>query len=233
MAGSAAAGHDLAVLKAALFDTSFGHAWCSHLLLALLLVALSALPPRYEFAGATATIALLTLVGLGWVGHAAMESGEVGLAHKINQMVHLAAAGLWLGGLVPLGMLLRRALAANGAPLLPLARLALPHFSQMGYAAVALLALTGVVNSALLVGGFAALAETPYGRLLLVKIALFAAMVALALLNRFRLLPRLGDRATAPTLRALARSVAIEQALGLAILAVVAVLGTWPPAISR
>ena len=51
-------------------------------------------------------------------------------------------------------------------------------------------------------------------------------------LPRFRLLLRLREAAeVGPPLRALCRSVAIEQALGLAILAVVAVLGTWPPAI--
>jgi putative copper resistance protein D len=234
MTGSAAAAGDPAVLRVVLLDTTFGHVWCTHGLLAILLVALSALPQRHEFAGATATVALLTLVGLAWIGHAAMDSGETGLAHKINQMAHLAAAGLWLGGLAPLALLLRLGLTAQGVPFVPLARLALPHFSQMGYAAVALVALTGTVNSVLLVGSFEALLGTPYGRLLLVKIALFGAMVTLALSNRFRLLPRLGDAAANPasTLRALLRSVAIEQMLGLTILAVVAVLGTWPPAIA-
>jgi putative copper resistance protein D len=233
MTGFGEAARDPTVLRGVLLQTNFGHAWCAHGLLAILLVALSALPPRHEFAGATATVALLTLIGLAWIGHAAMDSGDSGLAHKINQMVHLAAAGLWLGGLAPLALLLLRALTVHGAPFVPLARLALPHFSQMGYAAVALVALTGTVNGMLLVGSFEALLGTPYGRLLLVKIALFGAMVALALSNRFRLLPRLGDAGadSASTLRALLRSVAIEQVLGLAILAVVAVLGTWPPAI--
>ena len=47
-----------------------------------------------------------------------------------------------------------------------------------------------------------------------------------------RFLPRLtGGVATSASLRTLCRSVMIEQALGLAVLAVVAVLGTWPPAI--
>jgi len=43
---------------------------------------------------------------------------------------------------------------------------------------------------------------------------------------------RLRDSAaTPPALRALYRSVIGEQALGLTILAVISVLGTWPPAI--
>jgi hypothetical protein len=55
---------------------------------------------------------------------------------------------------------------------------------------------------------------------------------ALSSLNRFRLLPRLG-RESQPSepIAALARSVFCEQALGFAVLAVVSVLGTWPPAI--
>ena len=57
-------------------------------------------------------------------------------------------------------------------------------------------------------------------------------MVVLALINRFRLLPRL-RREPQPSvpIAALARSVLFEQALGFAVLAVVSVLGTWPPAI--
>jgi putative copper resistance protein D len=65
----------------------------------------------------------------------------------------------------------------------------------------------------------------------MVKIALFLAMVGLALVNRFRLVPRLSAATVSIVpLRALYRSVIAEQALGLAILAVVALLGTWPPA---
>jgi putative copper resistance protein D len=102
----------------------------------------------------------------------------------------------------------------------------------MGYAAVALLAATGALNTMLLVGSTHALVGTPYGRLLGLKILLFLAMVAVALFNRFRLLPRLRwDAQASAAAAALARSVLREQGLGFAILAVVSVLGTWPPAI--
>ena len=95
-----------------------------------------------------------------------------------------------------------------------------------------LVALTGLVNCVFLVGTFRALVVTPYGKLLMLKIAVFGAMVGLALLNRFRLAPRLRDAAEpGPPLRALCGSVAAEQALGVVILAVVAALGTWEPAI--
>jgi copper resistance protein D len=222
-----AAALDPAIARTVLTDTGFGHAWCWHLGFAALLLLICTLPPPPR-PYATAALAALLLTSLAWVGHAA----DGGPLHEINQMLHLAAAGLWLGGLVPLSILLGRAARPEGATYVPLARAALPLFSQIGYVAVALVALTGAVNSWLLVGSLHALVATPYGGLLAVKMALFAAMVATALVNRFRLLPRLRDPAmTANALRSLYVSVIGEQALGLAILAVVAVLGTWPPAV--
>lgn len=233
MAGSAAAAADLATEEAVLFATSFGQAWCWHLGFAVVLVSLGAAPRRHWQAASATGAALLLLVSLGWVGHATEGEGAVRAAHVINQMVHLTAAGLWLGGLVPLGLLLARARRPDGSAYAALACAALPHFSQIGYTAVALLALSGAVNSVFLVGSIEALFGTPYGRLLALKIALFLAMVGLALVNRFRLMPRLRDAAAAPAaLRAIYGSVVTEQAIGIAILAVVATLGTWPPAIS-
>jgi putative copper resistance protein D len=232
MAASAAAAVDPETVDTVLFRTQFGQAWCWHVGFAVALLATSTIRPRRSQVIAATTTALLLLVSLGWVGHAAEDEGAVRAMREVNQMVHLIAGGIWLGGLVPLGFLLRRAIRPDGGAYIPLARTALPHFSQMGYAAVALIALTGMVNGILLVGSFDALTMTPYGRLLILKIALFAAMTGLALVNRLRLMPRLGASAAAAVpLRALFRSVIVEQALGAAILAVVAVLGTWPPAI--
>jgi len=177
-------------------------------------------------------LSLLLLVSLGSVGHALEGEGPTKLVHQINQMVHLLAAGLWLGGLVPLAWLLVRARSPSGAAWISVARDVVPRFSQMGYVAVALLAATGVINTLLLVGSIEGLADTPYGRLLSLKILLFVAMVAAALFNRFRVLPRVRREAQAgASFAALTRSVFFEQALGLAVLAVVSVLGTWPPAI--
>jgi putative copper resistance protein D len=83
----------------------------------------------------------------------------------------------------------------------------------------------------MLVGSVPGLTGTPYGRLLLVKIALFLMMVGLAVLNRFLLVPRIGQEGRPMTgTTALMWTIGIEQVLGLAIIAVVSVLGTWPPA---
>ncbi len=80
----------------------------------------------------------------------------------------------------------------------------------------------------ILVGSVDALYETDYGQLLSLKILLYLAMVAVALRNRFRLMPRLADRSGAAD-SVLYYSVLIEQAIGLGILAAVSLLGTWAP----
>jgi copper resistance protein D len=232
MAGSAAAALDPNTISTVLFDTSFGLVWCWRLLFALLLIGACLAPLARRRMPAILVLSLLLLVSLGWVGHAVEGQGVARFVHQINQMVHLLAAGLWLGGLVPLTWLLGRARSPSGAAWISVARDVVPRFSHMGYVAVALLAATGAINTLLLVGSVEALAGTPYGRLLSLKILLFLVMVVLALINRFRLLPRLRrePQPSAP-LAALARSVLFEQALGFAVLAVVSVLGTWPPAI--
>jgi putative copper resistance protein D len=232
MAGSAAAALDPNTISTVLFDTSFGLVWCWRLLFAFLLIGACLAPLARRRMPAILVLSLLLLVSLGWVGHAVEGQGVARFVHQINQMVHLLAAGLWLGGLVPLTWLLERARSPSGAAWISVARDVVPRFSHMGYVAVALLAATGAINTLLLVGSVEALAGTPYGRLLSLKILLFLVMVVFALINRFRLLPRLRrePQPSAP-LAALARSVLFEQALGFAVLAVVSVLGTWPPAI--
>jgi putative copper resistance protein D len=219
MAGSAGSAASAATLETVLFATQFGHAWCWHLGFAAVLVIVAWL----RHGGLALVLAGLSLASLGFVGHASDMEGLPGLGHELNQAVHLLAGGAWLGGLLPLYALLRRT-----RPNDPAIESGVAHFSQMGYVAVALIAATGIVNTCMLVGSVGALFGTAYGRLLSVKIALYLVMVAIALVNRLSLAPRLGTEGAAPA--RLARSVIVEQALGLAVLAAVSVLGTWAPA---
>jgi putative copper resistance protein D len=172
---------------------------------------------------------LVLLASLGWIGHAAIGDGSARIAHQINQTGHLLGAGLWLGGLAPLAWVLRQVRRQPGDFEISLVRDALRNFSQMGYVAVALITLTGAINTSFLVGSLATMFDTSYGRLLAFKIVLFLAMVVLAVINRLCLAPRIFRDPSA--LRALGRTVALEQGLGLAVLAIVSVLGVWPPAL--
>jgi putative copper resistance protein D len=186
MAGSLAASIDPATIIAVLFETRFGRVWSPYLLLAITLVLVCRDQPHRR-QPVILVISLLLLASLGWIGHAAMEEGRARVAHEFNQTVHLLAAGLWLGGLLPLGWLLRQARAPQDVTSIALIRDAIRHFSQMGYVAVAFIAFTGAINSLLLVGSLGAMFGTPYGRLLALKILLFLVMVMVALINRFRL----------------------------------------------
>ena len=227
MAGSPSAAADYAAVSAVLLETRFGRVWRWHLLLAAILVL--ACLGRQLWRPVVLLLSLGLLASLGWVGHAAMDDGSARIAHELNQTVHLLAAGLWLGGLVPLAWVLRQVRRQPSDFEISLARDALRNFSHMGYVAVALITLTGAINTSFLVGSLAAMFDTPYGRLLAFKILLFLAMVVVAVINRLCLAPRILHDPGAR--RALGRTVALEQGLGLAVLAIVSVLGVWPPAL--
>ena len=118
---------------------------------------------------------------------------------------------------------------------LAMARTATVRFSILGIVSVGTLTATGIVNTYYLAGSVPALLHTDYGRLLLVKIALFLAMVAVAAVNRFRLTPQLLQQANIAASRDALRKSAPQcrdrVLAGAIVIAIVAALGTMPPAI--
>lgn len=180
-------------------------------------------------------ISLGLMAAIAWTGHAGSTVGDIGILHLAADALHLVAAAIWTGGLVSLVLLLsasRRDKSPAGASF---ARHATERFSTMGIAAVVAVLATGFVNTWILVGSWRALITTGYGRLLMLKVALFAVMLMFAAVNRFWLTPRLAlSPAGAPRLdavRKLTRNSAIEIALALTIFAIVGILGTLHPAI--
>ncbi len=226
------------VLWTVLSQTDFGNNWLLRFVLACLLGGLFV---HFLSAKGVTSLRLKTitallaaaLVGtLAFAGHAIGGEGIEGIVHPAADILHLLAAAAWVGALAPLTLLLKTAGEDSGS--LAIARTATERFSTLGIVSVATLLLTGVVNSWYLVGSVSALTGTGYGRLLLFKLALFAAMVGIAAANWSRLTPRLVQNAD-PTgaqraRRQLRRNAAVEAALGAAIIAIVAVLGTLPPA---
>lgn len=220
------------VLGTVLAQTDFGNDWILRFALACLLGVLFAKSQNYSRRTGTA-LALLAagFVGsLAWAGHAIGGQGVEGLLHPAADVLHLIAAAAWVGALIPLALLLT---AAKDEAALGLARVVTLRFSTLGVVSVGTLFATGIVNSWYLVGGIAEFTGTDYGRLLLVKIALFLGMVALAAVNRFHLTPAIAQAAGTAAQRAirqLRRNAAIEAAAGAIVIGIVAALGTLPPA---
>jgi copper resistance protein D len=171
---------------------------------------------------------------LAWAGHGNGGAGLAGSIHLAADVLHLIAAAAWVGGLLPLAFLLAN---ADRVSSVEVARAASLRFSAYGLVAVGTLLLTGSINTWYLAGGIHALTATAYGHLLLLKIALFLVMLALAMVNRFWLTPALasdaGETFERKVLRRLRGNVAIETAAGAVILAVVAVLGVTPPGLGE
>ena len=223
------------VIWTVLAHTDFGNDWVARLVGAVLLAAtLPALIPAHRhpsrLTAAAAVVLAAALVGsLAWAGHAIGASGVEGVIHPGADVLHLIAAAAWVGSLPLLALLL--ATAEHDPTVAAMARDTTLRFSTLGILSVGTLLATGVVNSWYLVGSLPALVETQYGRLLLIKIALFLGMVAIAAANRLHFTPRLLRNETATAaVRQLRRNAAIETLFGVVILVIVAVLGTLPPA---
>jgi putative copper resistance protein D len=231
MAGDPAAAFDPATLLGVLRETGFGPVWAARLLLALGL-AIWTIRIRTITSGLFPVLAGLLLASVALTGHSRMQDGAAGAAHIVADALHLLAAGWWIGGLAGLLLTIASGLAGQGADEPSLA-LALSRFSGVGYAAVTALMLTGLIDGWLLVGRPQALLTTPYGRLLSLKIGLSAAMAALALANRLWISPALAAGASPDLwLARLRRHVWAEQALGVLVLAAVALLGLLEPPVS-
>lgn len=171
-------------------------------------------------------LAALFIASLAAVGHAGAAPGHAGYLHFNSDIVHLLAAGVWIGGLVPLTMLLASAYRARANAWRGVAAAAAQRFSGLGTVSVAALLVSGSVNTWHSLDNPADLLATNYGRLILLKIGLFAAMLGIAAVNRFHLTPRL---AALGAVRALERNSLGEAGLGLCVILLVGALGTMPP----
>lgn len=213
MAGSWDSALQPATLQLVLGKTFFGQVWAWHLLLNLLLVIVLIKPwPALRL-----PLLALLLATLAPVGHGAMLDGLNGQLLILNQVVHLLCVGAWLGGLLVLVLILRRAQDHHLEPILR-------RFSGVGYGLVGGLLVTGLINVRVLTGQ---LWPTPlfqgFALILLIKVGLVLGMLGLALLNRLRI-KRCEQR-----LGSLRASVMMEWLLGLAAVAAVSLLGTLPP----
>ncbi len=206
-----------------LFETRFGLVWCVRFGLAVVL-ALSlfrAVPKEIQLAVAALLLCLPALVG-----HAGATPGLSGDIHLASDMLHLLTAGAWLGSLPAFMLLLWQAQQNPGPAWGDFVARATRRFSTVAMVSVSVLLASGLVNSWNLLSGPRDLLTTDYGRLIALKVALFASMLAIAAVNRFYLTPRLPERTA---MRGLQRNSLAEILLGLCVLGFVGALGTLSP----
>ncbi|HEX7327726.1 MAG TPA: copper homeostasis membrane protein CopD [Casimicrobiaceae bacterium] len=223
-------------LAVVLEETLFGRVWALRLVLGAGICAW--LVARRRGAGAPGCgerRVLLVFVAvyvatLALTGHAVAAQGAERVLRVGADALHLLAAGAWLGALPGLAGTAAAASGSASPEAIDAAARATRRFSVLGIVCVATLIATGIVNAWFLVGSRLALIGTSYGHWLLAKLALFAAMIAIAAYNRQRLSPRIGagDRFA---LGQLARNARVELALGAVIVAIVGHLGISVPAI--
>jgi putative copper resistance protein D len=231
MTGDAADAVSPAAIWTVVSEMAFGRIWAARMVLALvILVAVLASDGRRRGLIAGLTGGLLASIAL--TGHAQAQAGAARIVHILADGLHLIAAGAWLGALVAIGDLVRWAARAGVNERLVLAK-AVRRFSRIGYGAVAALIGSGLVNAAFLVGSLGGLVGGVYGRVLLVKLGLFAAMLVFAAVNRLWISPALDAphdiHSAPPWLIRLRRNVIAEQALGALVLAAVALMGILAP----
>jgi copper transport protein len=160
--------------------------------------------------------AAMALSSLVLTGHAANAPPAVLSAPGV--FLHGIAAAFWVGSLWPLRVLVRRLPAEQALP-------SVRGFSGIASVSVALLAVSGIILSAVQIGNVDAILASPYGRTWLLKISLVLVLLALATLNRLVLTPGLSNGSRA----GLSYSIAVEIAVVAGILATTSMLGQTPP----
>lgn len=211
-------------LQMMLLETDVGLAWALRMTALAIVVIRPSLWPA-SLAGAIA------LASLAWSGHGAMDEGWLRFWHFLSDILHLLAAGAWLGALLALVLMVSGRI---GDTRLRLLADAVKRFEWVGALIVLTVSVTGVMNYLFIVGPrLDGVLFGTYGLLLAIKVLAFAVMLVLAALNRFHLGPSLQqslrDGQHLIAANALRRSVVMELALALLIVALVAWLGTLSP----
>jgi copper resistance protein D len=180
--------------------------------LALIVVSLHG---RRKFVTAAVPGAVLAACALVLTGHTSVNPQRAVLAPLL--CVHLLVVAFWFGALAPLWLAIAHEAPADAAAVLR-------RFSALATWLVPGIALAGLAMAFVLIDDVAVL-RRPYGLLLLVKLCLFALLMVLAAVNRWRLMPAL-DAAAGRARRAVQRSIVAEYLLITTVLAATATLTT-------
>ena len=215
-----------------LLGTRWGTGWCVGAA-GVLLAAIGFMLVRRARAESGWMIAAL---GAAAIGIAPALTGHASTTQPVAVSIvldvgHVLAASAWLGTLLALLFvalpLVRGRLASTSVQPGPLVAALVRAFHPLALTCAAVVILTGLVAAWMRLPTLASLYDSIYGRILLLKLAFVALVVAMGALNWRRMLPRLGDDHAA---RRLTRTAGAELTIAALVLAATAVLvSTSPP----
>jgi copper transport protein len=227
----AAGSFDVSLILPYLSETRHGNAVLARVALVTLLLWLGTRHRWRVDADSVAFVGIgvALLLTFSLVSHAGAQPGLLPVS---ADLLHLAGVAGWAGALVYGSWLVPW--RASGTAASPIERV-VERLSTVGVWSVTLIVATGVYASLKNLWGPRALTGTPYGRALLIKLALVAMVLGVAAVNRWVLIPSLTRGTRASRLGGLVK---IESLLLLAVLGATAVLASQsppgpPPTLSR
>jgi len=176
------------------------------------------------------------LVALALSGHSASRPADRAVAVLFDSL-HLGAVGLWIGGLLGLGLvgLPAAKAAAAGHPQMvgEVAGALARAFSTGAQVAMLVVFATGSYLALVQVSAVKELTSTTWGEALTVKIALWVTLLVIATLNAVTLVPRMADRAARSHERwsageKLSSAMRLELVGGLALVGVASLMAASP-----
>ncbi|WP_024278218.1 CopD family protein [Xanthobacter sp. 126] len=226
--GTPASLADPSLISGFLLETGFGRAMTFRLVV-LVVAALAALALRgRRRLAAIAAAGVVLMASESLLGHPGAAEGARAVVLVAVHAVHGMGAAVWIGGLLPLIVLLdgwAKAPEEDGKA----AGAVLRRFSRVGIGAVLMVGLGGALAAALHIEMPAALPGTIYGRIVLLKASVFAGLVCLALRNRHIALGLVRSQAPTADLARIALNSRMEVALALLAVFLAALLGMSDP----
>jgi putative copper export protein len=206
-----------------LLSSGAGHAYVWLVVFALLTLATAVVGAAgrsnrtLALAGGTAAAAMLVRA-IG--GHAAAAGSE--WVQVAVQWLHVLGIGVWVGGLLPVALLVRERRATGSPP--PVGEVL--RFSTMAAGGVSVVVATGIVRAVSGMGVHEVLhiLSTSYGTTLAIKVAVVAGLIGLGSVNRYRSIPRLAQSSGLLT-----RVLSLEIVAALAVFTMTGVLTGFAP----
>ena len=209
-------------------QTTFGHTWLTRMILTIILigiwfwierknqVSIKTQLPMLVFA--LALIATTTMMGHG-------ASTEL-VPPIILDYVHNLLSSIWIGGVIFLGFVVLPSITKLDGTVRDKITISLiPRFSAMIIISLGILIITGPTLLWFLDSNVSSLTDSTYGKLIMLKIAIASVMIAFGGFYQIRFIQQAKkDLKSTSVFKKLKRPLRFEAGLGIALLAVVALL---------